>query len=221
MSFSQKQLLKNRIIFYGIIFGLFSFSLICFWFDSKLVKNRLLSMIAAFYFIIGFFTYPLYIKFCKKLGFIQDKILDEIDKSKKGNEGERKIFSELDKILDKNLYTIHKNLVLPNYNFDIDAVIVGSKGIIVFEIKNYTNQIIFDKEEILVKINEGELALVRPDRDPRNQLKRHLNLFQKYLTHNGFNKISINNAVVFVGKYSAIIKKMQKLGHSLSQELKS
>ena len=210
MSFSQKQLLKNRIILFGIIFSLFSFSFICFRFSLKLAKNPFFFISSLFYVIIGFLAYPLYIKLWKKLDFIENKILDEIDKSKRGNEGEIKVFSQLDRILDKNLHTIHKNLVLPNYNFDIDMVVIGSKGIILFEIKNYTNQIIFSRGGILVKTDEKKLALVSPERDPRNQLKRHLDLFKKYLIYSGFNNISINNAVIFVGEYSVLIEKNVK-----------
>jgi hypothetical protein len=120
-----------------------------------------------------------------------------------GQEGEIGVFSELDKLLGSE-YKLFKNLIFKNrgYQFDIDAVIVGPKGIILFEIKNYAYPLVFNGQEIYYQIGNS-LVPMPSSWDPRVELIKHFREFKKYLFANGFDNISINKAVVFLKKYSA------------------
>ena len=145
--------------------------------------------------------------------FIENEILDKIDISKKGNEGEIKVFSELDRILDKDgPYTVHRNFVIPNRNFDIDAVIVGPKGLIVLEIKNYQHQLVFIDNRLFISTDSKILSPISPDRDPRKELQRHLNVFIQYLAEGGFTEIRMYSALVFSEEYTVSIEKGTKVG---------
>lgn len=214
MNYSKKQLVIGRIKFSLYLFGLAALSALLIWYGYRNSINRIplaLFITYTFYFICGFFFYPLYLKMEKKIDYIGDKILDEIDTAKLGYEGEKEVFDYLDSFLDKSKYFIHPNLKLPKHDFDIDTVIVSPKGIIVFEIKNFTSQMLFNGKEAYVQVG-NEIRAVSPKRDPREELKRHCYFLQKYLTYMGFNGIYPNRAVVFPKKYSASPQKGTKIG---------
>jgi hypothetical protein len=215
MNFSKKSLIVGRIKFALYLLGLAALSALLIWYGySHSIKNKIplaLLITEVFYFFCGFFFYPLYQKLQKKVDYIGDKILDEIDIAKKGYEGEKEVFNYLDTFLDNSKYFVHKNLKLPKHNFDIDTVIVSPKGVIVFEIKNYTSQMLFNGGEAFVQVG-NEIKPVSPERDPRNELKRHCYFLQKYLAYMGFNEIYVNRAIVFPKRYSASPQKGSKIG---------
>jgi len=63
-----------------------------------------------------------------------------------GHEGEQKVFKELSNILDDR-YTVYPNYIIPGHKFDLDFLIVGPKGLIVVEVKNFSNATVFSENE--------------------------------------------------------------------------
>jgi Nuclease-related domain len=212
MTYSKKLLLIGRIKLFGGIFLLLVIAVVCMWWGISRSTNKIpLMTIGGFYTLFGFFLYPLYQKLQKKLDYIGDKILDDISNAKRGVEGETFILSKLNELLDKDKYSIHKNFVIPGRNFDIDVVIVGPKGVIVFEIKNYSTPMVFSGSDAFLQVNH-ELQPISPDRDPREQIKRHSYNLEKYLNYGGFMGVQSNKAIVFPHEYAAVPEKGTKVG---------
>ena len=140
---------------------------------------------------------------------MEDKILDGIDHAKLGKEGEDMVYTKLNKILDRNFYTLYPNFKIPHGRFDIDTIIIGPKGIIIFEVKNYSKPVIFDGDDVYLKEGEGPM---RPDWDPRYEISRHSYSFLEYLRKGGFNEIQTRKAIIFPKNNSVIIRNGARTG---------
>src|SRR3989344_6884445 len=135
-----------------------------------------------------------------KLDVFFDKTLRALRNAIKGNIGEKKTFAQLEKILGGNS-RIYKNLKI-DPRFDIDAVIVGPKGLIVIEIKNLSGIFRFVGEDTY-KIswrygNECFCRLGEYDNPIREVLRHNLKL-EKYLHENGFGNMRSHKTLLMVG----------------------
>ena len=84
--------------------------------------------------------------------------------AKQGDEGERAVYLEMIKIFDAQRYRIYKNFKIPGRNFDIDFLIIGPKGVLVFEVKNSACSYIFSDQK-MVKIIGNQLFSTESDSD--------------------------------------------------------
>jgi hypothetical protein len=128
--------------------------------------------------------------------------------AKLGIDGEKKINNWLKELLPEENYKIYKDKTIPEHQFDIDFIIVGPKGIIVLEAKNYSDKVCFYGDEYF-QIKDGRKYVMFPDNDPRQQIKKHVYCLRKYFEQGGFYSLKISQSVIFpetgtVDRYGAV-----------------
>lgn len=180
-----------------------------------------------FCFAIGFVFYPLNQRIQKwidgKIDPIYSKfetpLLEERDAAKLGMEGERVVKEWLANILPKDGWEVLWNLERKNGNykkFDIDCVVVGPKGVFVFEIKNYSYDYIFTTEDCAVV--SGEKIVKSDSLDPRTQVRLSAERIESELKQNGI-EVRTKRAVVFARPNS--IRYLGKTGVFLVDNMES
>ncbi len=220
-SYSEKKYYFSVIKYWSFGLLIFIISSILLWYGIKNSRWDVQAISALIFFLMGFGSYPLYKKIMNYLYKVDDKMIREIDKAKKGKDGEDLVFNELNKILDNNEYKIIKNYKLPDKNFDIDFIVIGPKGIILLEVKNYSNDFVFTKDKCFVSTNHQEdLKLLPREKDPRFKLQEHANLFTKYLENLRYFSIKPKLGIVFI-KENSINIKYTDMGIYLINGLKS
>lgn len=130
----------------------------------------------------------------------------------KGNAGEKKTFDELIKSLGSE-YKLYRNFPVPGYKFDIDAIIVGPKGIVTFEIKNIGGKydtFLFESSDVY-KINEypnGDVLSRRlgPASSPVEEAMRHNSTLEAWLKENEFPTIKVRGAILMVSSAKIEVK---------------
>lgn len=74
------------------------------------------------------------------LNRITDRLIKQINKHRKGEEGEDRVVTIIGQVLDGNWY-IFRNLTIPGRDkTDLDVVLVGPPGVWVLEVKNFTTE---------------------------------------------------------------------------------
>lgn len=197
MSYSQELITINKLKYFGILLIILVLSILAFWYGfSKLTGKLEGALVTLIYMFIGFFAYPIYKKLQRKLDVVSDKILYDLENAQRGFDGENMVFSELDRILDSVKYTVLKNYKFSGQKFDIDTIIIGPKGVIIFEIKNYSRQMLFQEGNLYAVYEDG--PKIMPDYwDPRNEIHRHYRTIINYLDKYGFSDIKVKKAIVF------------------------
>jgi hypothetical protein len=206
MSFFKSQIQKRQlrkmicVIFLSFLFTLFLWDLI-FRLGENGVFGNWEFIKAIFYFETGMLVAIICYKLEKRINSYWERRSGEGDNGERGREGEKAALSELKSVLSDE-YKIYKNFKIPGRKFDIDFVIVGPKGLIVFEVKNYSGKMVFYQEYALKKLSEAnrqkdEVHLFGKN-DPRNQIIYHSAIFDQYLADLGFENLKINKALVFV-----------------------
>lgn len=155
-------------------------------------------------FLFGFLTFPLNTWVQKILAKHLDPIIDEYsepiakdrDSAKRGSDGEKAVFLWFHEILPES-FILLPNLTLPGEKFDIDAVVVGPKGVFIFEIKNYSYKVFFTTEDYSVISGDRILKQLTVD-DPREQVTRNARSIENFLEKKGITGIKIHRAVIFV-----------------------
>lgn len=155
---------------------------------------------ALFYFEAGMLFAFICYKLEDALDSYWEKRSVEQDNGRRGREGEGRVLQEIKKIYGSE-YRVYKNFRIPGRKWDIDFVIVGPRGVIVLEVKNYTGQMSFYQKYVIKKIQKNpqkteEFHLMGKN-DPRNQLIYHTAIFDQYMSDLGFENIKINKALVF------------------------
>lgn len=79
---------------------------------------------------------------------------------------------------------------IPGRKFDIDFVVVGAKGVIVVEVKNFTNRVCFENDEYFQE-KDGRRIPLSPDDYLRLEVKKHTFALSKYLALNGFDEVVV------------------------------
>ena len=116
-----------------------------------------------------------------------DKLSKNIENSKRGIEGEESAKKIILETVGNN-GRVFFNKDLPTGG-DIDCLILGKKGLILIEIKNFSKQIWLP------------LFWTKGFYDPRNEAKRHAVGLMKYLSKNGYSKpLKIRKAVLYINK---------------------
>jgi hypothetical protein len=207
ISYSQTQIKRNvtkKYIIFSVIL-IFSVVLLKYSFYS-LTKSRgwldekFISLIIGL--IFGIFVGLIIPRLSNKLDSFFDKIDLEINIAKAGDKGEKLIYEELDKILDDN-YTVYPNYIIPGHKFDLDFLIIGPKGVIVMEVKNFSNSTLFSEDQVLsIKDSNDsqykkEVTKLVGRADPRVKINSHCKVLHDYLNYLHIPNINIKKVLVF------------------------
>lgn len=165
----------------------------------KIADSRYIIGIISF--AIGFLYALVLSTIFNRLDNVFDGLLEKFRRAKKGAKGENLVFSELEKILDKSKYKVYPNFKIPGEKFDIDAIIVGPKGILMIEVKNLSGNFHFIdgnvykqntyKRKCLCKLNDWENPII--------ETLRHKEVLRKFLEKNSLGNIVPRSAIVMVG----------------------
>lgn len=224
MSFSRRIYIKAMmwVVFTLAILG----AVVIVSFSSLVSHPARYGMIATL--LIGYGMYPLIEKIVdwldKKLGPILDKKKQAMDSAKRGFQGEDTVGAWLHAILPSKSILCQPEFSYASGNpFDIDFVVVHDRGVIVIEVKNVTDEIIFEGEKYY-SVKEGKKNLLPPENDPRSEVERHVWFLEHRLRTAGVYDGPIVGVLVFpngqvswVGKPGVYIVKD---AHSLEQFLK-
>lgn len=143
------------------------------------------------------------LKFKQYLDNYFDRAFEKIEISRKGIDGEKKVFSELRRLLGPE-YTIHQNYNVPGYKFDIDFIIVGPGGLIVLEVKNYSQVIKFTPTDTWLLMQYGKIRQLLGKDDPRLQLNYQSDVLKRYLHFAGIKGFAMRKALVFINNTALI-----------------
>jgi hypothetical protein len=117
----------------------------------------------------------------------EEKLFQNIENSKRGIEGEELARELISRTVGEG-YKVFPNKDLPTGG-DIDCLILGKKGLILIEIKNFSKQIWLP------------LFWTKGFYDPRNEAKRHATSLLKYFAENGYGKpLKIRKAVLYINR---------------------
>ncbi|MBN1876358.1 MAG: NERD domain-containing protein [Anaerolineae bacterium] len=133
------------------------------------------------------------------IGGADKKFEREIENARKGHEGEERMVDSLRQHLDGN-WVLFRNVVLPGYKADMDAVLVGPPGVWVLEVKNFTGNY----------INSGtRWGYVRGKRrkeikpGPSRQAQRNAAQLSSFLKADGIKQF-VNPVVVWANQESRV-----------------
>lgn len=209
LSYAQKLYYKSigKLLIFPILAMLCGVLLLIF--SARELVN-LVSGTALVTFGLGFMSFPLFFgaqKFLDKhvepkLDHMYDKFSESIEKdrdsAKLGMDGEKIVGGWLSEIIPREGWNILPNIKRKNSNgqkYDIDTVVVGPKGVFVFEIKNSSYNYFFTTEDCAVVVGNQ----IRPfsGTDPRLQVGRNAETLEKLLKENNLPDIRTKRAVIF------------------------
>jgi len=199
LSYSKKQYLKAKFKFYIVLFTLIAVLVLDIIFGIGRMNFTIQVFVMLFIFACGFMFYPLFQFLNGRLSILEDKILKDWNIAELGIKGEDTVMDWLKQILPGNEYIILPNVVLPNHRFDIDFIVIGPKGIVALEVKNFTGKYHFSSDDFF-KINNGQMNILDPLFDPRSEVRRHTFSLREYFELKGHSNIRILKAVVFIDK---------------------
>ncbi|MEI7891339.1 MAG: nuclease-related domain-containing protein [bacterium] len=194
MSYSKKIHIRALIFltFVALVF------LIAVTFSAYYSLHDVAKYSIVIFFLMGFAWYPFNVKLVNWIDSLTRPVIDlqikNVKNGKRGFQGEDEVASWLDGVIEKG--DMLRNIVLPNDKFDNDIVIVGNKGVIALEVKNYSNPVHFEDDEYFCE-KDGKLLMLSPEKDPRTELRKHAYALRNYLKDNGFSSIALQKALVF------------------------
>jgi len=204
LSYSRRLYLKAQIKFFLILFTLIAILLLDIVYGIGRANFTIEVFEMLFIFAIGYMFYPLYQFLLGKLFKTEDKIIKDMDNAELGFKGEETVSGWLKQILSAEEYIILPNVVLPNHRYDIDFIVIGPKGIIILEVKNFTGKFHFSNDEYF-EIKNGKKNALPPFFDPREQVKKQTFDLREYFELKGHGNARILKALVFVNKDSITI----------------
>lgn len=123
---------------------------------------------------------------------INSKWYEENRRSHEGEVGEETFFGWADKLFDSR-YHQFRNFMIPGNEFDIDLVVVGPKGIFMFEVKKSSNPVIFKNGNAFFAGTNRPLPY-----NPIIETAKHHAALSEYLKANGYQNESIHPALVML-----------------------
>ena len=151
--------------------------------------------------IVWFFVWLMF-QVDKRLDAKMEEYLRNYEFAHKGDQGEELVNQELQKILNPQDYKIFRNTILPGRKSDIDFIVVGSKGVIILEIKNYDTTTILTYDKTYYTGQDGR---VRTKKDYRSIVKWQAAKLEEYLFGQGF-KIKARKALVYLNPKAVDIR---------------
>lgn len=208
LSFSEKNIIKYSLII--VIILVFAFLVAIFslkwslgqiisqkkWLDPQFWGTAIIFLIGIIFTVI--FQYIINNYF----DFWLDNATQKLNNHLKGIRGEKKTFIKLKEILGQE-YKVYRNFKIPNRKFDVDAIIVGPKGIIAIEIKNISGEFEFIGEETYkryMNYNNECVCKLNEQKSPTKQILRHSAVLEKWLIENGFRNILLKRAIILVNE---------------------
>ncbi|MFA6365179.1 MAG: nuclease-related domain-containing protein [Candidatus Paceibacterota bacterium] len=207
LSFSKKQIIKN---FLRIILVLGGLSVVAYfalnwsvrgiisrklWLDEKIIFATIATL-------IGVLMATIEIKLLNIISDFFDRAVYDLRNAIKGNQGEKKAFDRLLEMLGSS-YQLYRNVKISDRKFDIDAVIVGPKGIIAIEIKNLSGEYRFVESGVykISRYPDGNVCYCELGKwkSPAKEAIRHGRALEEWLMRNDFNQIKVRNAILMVG----------------------
>lgn len=130
-----------------------------------------------------------------------ENISDELHNFRYGKEGEKKVLEMLCKSLDDN-YVYIPNYTIPNTRIgDIDGLLIGPKGIIIIEIKNWEGVFKISGPDVYRKLRGTTFQFYK--KNPFTQTARQQRYLTKFLKEKGID-VRITPVIVLVcGKISS------------------
>jgi len=210
-SFSQKQIRKNKTKKYSFIIVLLIIFVISMKYSILPLFNGWKSLSASslavlFYMTFGAVACLFFVWLYKRLDSFLDNTNAKIGIAMAGDKGEKMVYEELDKVLDDN-YTVYPNYIIPGHKFDLDFLIVGPRGLIVVEVKNFSNSTLFSEEKALTIKKSGykkEITELFGSADPRTKIDTHCKVLNNYLNYLNFDNINIRKVLVFAKDHVTI-----------------
>ncbi len=209
LSFSKKQVLIN-VLKLVIVLGILLLA-VYLWFIWSLrtvvAQKSWLDpsfWVGGILLIVGFVLGITEVWLLKKLDAWLDRKIFEIKNALKGNRGEKKTFERLNEMLGDR-YKIYRNFQIPSRKFDIDAMVVGPKGIITFEIKNIGTEkdtYRFEGTDIykITTYSNGNVCSCKlggyKSGNPVEEAMRHNQVLEEWLMKNGYEGIKIKGAIL-------------------------
>lgn len=140
----------------------------------------------------------------KRLDAKMEEYISNYEQAHKGDDGEGLVLKNLRQWLNTDRYKIFPNLTIPGVRSDFDFVVVGPKGVILIEVKNYDTKTIFTYDKALFLSKEGKLVKLR--NDIREIVNWRAGKLEKYFAERGLNNIKVHKVVVFVNPDSVSIQ---------------
>lgn len=194
MTYSKKKRLEAMALIFSVLVILVVVVMASSYFS---LKDSTKYGIAAI-FLVGFLYYPFCVKMVKWASLflepLMSKNIDQAIRAKKGIDGENEVNSWLEEIVGKE-NTI-RNVQLPDCKFDIDEIVVFDRGVLVVEVKNFTNPIHFEEGDYF-QIKNGQQISCDPKKDPCFQVRHHAYILREYLDSVGFKSVAVNKIIVF------------------------
>ncbi len=208
MSYSKRKFLQVTIIVIALL--LFGISVILYGLTN--LKDFKLD-VPALLFIAGIIFGIIFSWFWIFMGRLGDRLGLISLHSLMGWMGERRAFKKLEELLPNNEgYKIYKNFKFSDGGFDIDAIVVGKKGLLIFEIKNISGnfRVLGDKffKEEWCKGNKC-ICELNKWQNPIDEINRHELKLINYLEKQGI-VIKSRKAILLVGK-SKVIERIEPL----------
>lgn len=131
-----------------------------------------------------------------------DTLVDNIKSFRFGKEGEDRVIEELKKTLDDS-YIYVTNYQIPNTRIgDIDGLLIGPKGIIIIEVKNFSGVFRFAGEDMYKRVRGDIYRYFR--KNPIWQINRQREYLGKFLKEKGIDIKPSAIVVMAGGKISHI-----------------
>lgn len=204
ISFSKKQIRKNSIIEFSVLFGGLAVCIVLLrYFLQLIIEDKSWLDVSFVMFAVGtiaglVIAFILF-KSINKLNFFLNNIELKTDIARAGDTGERLVYDELKKVLDDS-YTVYPNYIIPGHKFDLDFLIVGPKGLIVIEVKNFSNSTFFSGDQALsIKGSDykKETTKLVGNSDPRVRIRGYSRVLNNYLNYLNLKNINIKKVLVF------------------------
>ncbi len=151
--------------------------------------------------IIGVGGYALLRKLTDKK---MDEYLTNYENAHKGDKAEVQVHEYLSEWLSSQDYTVYPNYKIPDLRSDLDFVIVGPKGVILLEIKNYDTKNVFDENYAYYVNKEGKL--IRLKYDIRKTVGWRAEKLEELLLERGLKNVHVYKVIVYTNSDSISFK---------------
>ncbi len=207
-SYSKQKIKENLVKQWFFTFFAFAYIVFfIFYLKYNLGSINKESFLAFSFLILGFISCLIFLGIIKLINNFFSKSDSEINKARKGYEGERLVYLKLIKIPGFSQYNIIQNFKIPGRKFDFDFLIIGPKGLVVLEVKNSASSYIFTEKEA-IKVNGSGYSQERTSLfgncDPRLKLINHCKSLNYYLKSVGLGEIKARKALVFINSIISI-----------------
>ncbi len=210
-SFSQKKIKEYDVRRYSFAIILLTVGIFLLSYSIRnLIKDQNwanpIALLVVFSMMLGAVTYIACKWILKGINMFFDHADNEQGKAIAGDEGEAKVLTKLKEILDDS-YTAYLNYKIPNRSFDIDFLVVGQKGLVAIEVKNYFDRMLFFKDQVVKVQGSGhtrQITKLDGDFDLRNKFKNHCKSLNHYLYSIGLTDVRVRRVIVFINDNNKI-----------------